>query len=113
MEKVSWVQNGPVFRRVVGNIANVDSIPVGIYSIKFNPMEGWSLEQTGEKFTFDYKVYGLQQQFVQHVLKTFKNTKGNLGILLNGVKGTGKIYKYLPCILGIRYIITNQNRGKL
>lgn len=90
MERVSWIQNGSEFRRVEGNVANVESIPVGIYGINFNPMAGWSLERTGDKFIFDYKVYGLQNRFVQHVLKTFRNTKGNLGILLNGVKGTGK-----------------------
>ena len=90
MERISWIKNGSVFRKVEGSIANIDSIPVGIYNVNFNPMSGWSLEQTGEKFTFNYKIYGLQSNFIDYVLKTFENTKGNLGILLNGVKGTGK-----------------------
>ena len=90
MERISWIKNGSVFRKVEGSVANVESIPVGIYNVNFNPMSGWSLEQTGEKFTFNYKVYGLQSNFIDYVLKTFENTKGNLGILLNGVKGTGK-----------------------
>lgn len=90
MERISWIKNGSVFRKVEGSIANIESIPVGIYNVNFNPMAGWSLEQTGEKFTFDYKVYGLQSNFIDYVLKTFENTKGNFGILLNGVKGTGK-----------------------
>ena len=90
MEKVSWIQNGSSFKRVEGNVSNVESIPVGIYSVRFDPFGGWSLEKTGEKFEFNYKVYGLQTHFIDHVLKTFKHTKGNLGILLNGIKGTGK-----------------------
>lgn len=90
MEKVSWIQNGSNFKRVEGNISNVESIPVGIYNVDFNPFGGWSLEKTGERFEFGYKLYGLQNHFINHVLKTFNNTKGNLGILLNGTKGTGK-----------------------
>jgi len=90
MERVSWFQNGSKFTRVQGNVTNVDKIPVGIYNVNFNPMEGWSLELVAEKFAFPYKVYGLQTHFVKHVLTTFRATKGNLGILLNGVKGTGK-----------------------
>lgn len=90
MEKVSWIQNGSNFKRVEGNISNVESIPLGIYNVDFNPFSGWSLERTAEKFEFGYKLYGLQTNFINHVLKTFNNTKGNLGILLNGIKGTGK-----------------------
>ena len=90
MEKVSWIQNGSNFKRVEGNISNVESIPVGIYNVDFNPFGGWSLEKIAEKFEFGYKLYGLQNHFIEHVLKTFNNTKGNLGILLNGTKGTGK-----------------------
>ena len=90
MEKVSWIQNGSNFKRVEGNVSNVESIPIGIYNVKFEPFGGWSLEKTGEKFEFNYKVYGLQTHFINHVLKTFEHTKGNLGILLNGTKGTGK-----------------------
>lgn len=90
MEKVSWIQNGSEFRRVEGNITNVETLPVGIYNVDFNPLSGWSLELVAEKFEFSYKLYGLQNHFVQHVLKTFNSTKGNLGILLNGTKGTGK-----------------------
>lgn len=94
MERVSWIQNGSEFRRVEGNITNVETLPVGIYNVDFSPLSGWSLELVAEKFEFSYKLYGLQNHFVQHVLKTFNNTKGNLGILLNGTKGTGKLYIY-------------------
>lgn len=90
MEKVSWIQNGSNYRRVEGNISNVESIPVGIYNVCFNPLAGWSLEYTTEKFEFPFKLYGLENQFIDHVLKTFNNTKSNIGILLNGIKGTGK-----------------------
>ena len=89
MERISWIQNGSNYRRVEGNVSNVDTIPKGIYNINLS-MIGWSLERTADEFVFDYKVYGLQSKFMQHVLTAFENTKGNFGILLNGTKGTGK-----------------------
>lgn len=89
MERVSWIQNGSNYRRVEGNVSNVDTVPKGIYNIGLS-MTGWYLERTADEFIFDYKVYGLHTKFMQHVLTAFENTKGNFGILLNGTKGTGK-----------------------
>ena len=89
MERVSWIQNGSNYKRVEGNVSNVDTIPKGIYNVGLS-MTGWYLERTADEFVFNYKVYGLQSKFMQHVLTAFENTKGNFGILLNGTKGTGK-----------------------
>ena len=89
MERVSWIQNGSNYKRVEGNVSNVDTVPRGIYNIGLS-MTGWYLERTADEFVFNYKVYGLQSKFMQHVLTAFENTKGNFGILLNGTKGTGK-----------------------
>lgn len=89
MERVSWIQNGSNYQRVEGNVSNVDTIPRGVYNVGLS-MTGWYLEKTADEFVFNYKVYGLQSKFMQHVLTAFENTKGNFGILLNGTKGTGK-----------------------
>ena len=89
MERVSWIQNGSNYQRVEGNVSNVDTIPRGVYNVGLS-MTGWYLERTADEFVFNYKVYGLQSKFIQHVLTAFENTKGNFGILLNGTKGTGK-----------------------
>lgn len=89
MERVSWIQNGSNYKRVEGNVSNVDTVPKGIYNVGLS-ITGWYLERTADEFVFNYKVYGLQSKFMQHVLTAFKNTKGNFGILLNGTKGTGK-----------------------
>jgi SpoVK/Ycf46/Vps4 family AAA+-type ATPase len=51
---------------------------------------GVNLVHTFDKFTFDYKIYGVESKFIDRVVKTYQNTKENLGILLNGYKGTGK-----------------------
>ena len=89
MEKVSWLQRGSDYQRVEGNFNTVDTVPVGIYNIEVS-MTGWYLERYADKFTFDYKMYGLQTDFCEHVLKTYKATTGNFGIMLTGTKGTGK-----------------------
>lgn len=36
------------------------------------------------------KIYGKEQQFCDRVLNTFKRSNRNLGVLLTGLKGTGK-----------------------
>lgn len=87
--KVSWLQTNNTFKRVEGDFSTVDKVPVGVYNIGLNLM-GWYLEKYADKFTFDYKMYGLQTEFCEYVLKTYKNTTGNFGIMLTGTKGTGK-----------------------
>ena len=89
MEKVSWLKTGSSFQRVEGDFSTVDKVPVGIYNIGLS-RTGWYLEKYADKFTFDYKMYGLQTEFCEHVLKTYKQTTGNFGIMLTGTKGTGK-----------------------
>lgn len=89
MIKVSWLQSNNTYKKVEGDFSTVKTVPVGIYNIGLS-MSGWYLEKYADKFTFDYKMYGLQTEFCEHVLKTYKNTKGNFGIMLTGTKGTGK-----------------------
>lgn len=89
MIKVSWLQSNNTYKKVEGDFSTVKAVPVGIYNIGLS-MSGWYLEKYADKFTFDYKIYGLQTEFCEHVLKTYKNTTGNFGIMLTGTKGTGK-----------------------
>lgn len=92
MEKVSWIQTGSNYKRVEGNISNIDVVPKGVYNIGLN-LSGWYLERTADEFTFDFKLYGLQNKFIDYVLTSYNNTKGNFGILLTGTKGTGNFCK--------------------
>lgn len=68
-----------------------DTLPVSVYKINENTMTKMLyLTQVQDKFSFPYKIYGIEKKFVNRVIKTYNATTGNLGILLNGVKGTGK-----------------------
>lgn len=88
--KQIWVQTGINFNRMQGPIISYNEIPVGVYKISMSK-QGFYLEYVMSEFVFDYKIYGLQEDFINHVIKTYNETQtGNLGILLNGTKGTGK-----------------------
>lgn len=68
----------------------LDKLPVGVYEYNFNPMMGPYLTRLQDRFVFPYKVYGIESKFIKQVENTWNNTGSNMGIILNGVKGTGK-----------------------
>ena len=90
MGKQIWLQDGNIFSQgSATTVSHPEGLPKGIYEVKLS-MTGFYLSKIAESFTFDYKLYGLNQKFIDYVLKTYENTTGNLGILLDGIKGTGK-----------------------
>ncbi len=64
-------------------------LPAAIYSYDQNPM-GWFLSRTALKYEFPYKIYGHHETILSRVKTAWNGLPANLGILLNGVKGTGK-----------------------
>lgn len=79
-----------------------------IYNLCMNPNTGeLYLNRVGGKFEFDFKLYGLKSKLVNQVVKYYSSSKGNLGILLNGVKGTGKTItgKVIANNLGLPIIV--------
>jgi len=61
-----------------------------VYTVGLDDFGRFFLVKKSEAYTFDYKLYGLEKSFIDRVIKTYNKTQGNLGILLNGIKGTGK-----------------------
>lgn len=66
-----------------------EELNVGLYRV-VRGFGGLQLEHIGERFEFPYKIYGKDDGFINRAIKTYHNTVGNLGLLLNGTKGTGK-----------------------
>ncbi len=101
-----WIKKGTEFTLLEGKFDIVEKIDPGIYNIVCDD-NGLHLVKFQEEFKFDFKIYGLQSEFIDYVLKTYKGTTGNLGVLLNGVKGTGKTVsaKVLANLLGLPVII--------
>lgn len=88
-----FLRRGAHYQLTPGNFDVQPTLDDGIYKILRNPMSGeLSLLRIGDSFEFNFKVYGLDAAFINHVTSTYnkQEIKKNLGILLNGPKGTGK-----------------------
>ena len=90
MEQNIWIQDGNTFMKGSATTkAHPEGLPKGIYEVK-ESMTGYYLNRLGDSFIFNYKLYGINNEFIDHFVKTYNNTTGNLGVLFNGIKGTGK-----------------------
>ena len=90
---MKWLRTNNNFQPIEGSFDSYDTIPTGVYNIILRKGMGgisWELEKCSDKFDFSFKLYGLESDFIDYVIKTYNNTEGNLGILLNGMKGSGK-----------------------
>ena len=81
--------SGSIYTQVDSDYRVSESLPIGIYNINLTKT-GYHLDKYADKFIFPYKIYGLQEDFIDYVIKTYNNTEGNLGIMLTGTKGSGK-----------------------
>lgn len=89
MKKV-WNQQGGDLYLEYPSVEH-EQLENAVYTVKFNERFGqFYLVKVMDKYTFDYKLYGLESALIERFLKTYANTTGNLGMLLNGTKGTGK-----------------------
>lgn len=85
---MSFIQNNNKFSLVDVN-ASYDKLPVGVYVLKYNEREGYYLNLKKD-FVLPKKIYG-DQSIIDRWLKSAEvNTSKNLGVLLTGVKGSGK-----------------------
>lgn len=90
MERNIWIQDGNTFMKGSATTkAHPEGLPKGIYEVR-ESMAGYYLNKLGDSFVFNYKLYGINNEFIDHFIKTYNNTTGNLGVLFNGIKGTGK-----------------------
>lgn len=86
-------------------------LPKGVYKVNYDEMKHCLYhERIADEFTFSFKLYNLENSFIDRVVKTYNNTKGNLGILLNGQKGTSKSVtaKQIANKLGLPVIIIHE-----
>lgn len=85
----AWSQSDNDFTSVDTNSLS-DKLPTGIYTIVVPPMGPVYFKRIKDDFHFPYKIYGHNSKLVERVIHSFQETTGNLGALLNGVRGTGK-----------------------
>lgn len=88
-----FLKRGAVYSQTEGNFQVSPMLDDGIYQIQQNPLNGeLFLVRIADEFHFGFKLYGIDETLVKHVLDTYNKqpVKKNLGVLLNGAKGTGK-----------------------
>jgi SpoVK/Ycf46/Vps4 family AAA+-type ATPase len=89
MNKKAWSKDGEKYYPI--STSNFqEKLNAGVYVIKIPPMSPMYFDRLKDDFSFSYKIYGHNTDLVNRVSKTFNNTTENLGVLLNGYKGTGK-----------------------
>lgn len=88
MDKV-WNNSGDSFMLTTPS-NEVEKLENAVYLLDYSDKYGFYLTRKSKQFDFDYKLYGLETDLTNRVIKTYNCTEGNLGVLLNGVKGTGK-----------------------
>lgn len=92
MSKV-FLKRGSVYSQTEGNFRILDLLDNGIFQINQDPQTGeLFLVRIADNFHFGFKLYGLDNRLITHVIDTYykQPVKRNLGVLLNGAKGTGK-----------------------
>lgn len=94
-----------------GTIPKVtEKLPNGIYELN-ESRNGFYLKRISEDFAIEGKIYGTEEEFINRVITANKNIKKNFGILLKGLKGTGKtITAKLICQkVDVPVILVNQS----
>lgn len=87
--KKQWHQLGDRLYQTI--IPDQSKLEPYIYILDFDKDKYcFYLRKNKEKFTFPYKLYETETEFINRVVNTHKHITGNIGILLNGIKGTGK-----------------------
>lgn len=94
-----WITENGVFYPISGDTVLHTTPGPGVFQFYKNPdpHDGRvGLKKIGDKFEFDFKIYDLgNDKLLDRIEKTwnsdyFVNKGNNLGVIFNGIKGTGK-----------------------
>lgn len=86
--KLIWAGGDQTISKIEGS-KTFDYIPNGVWELRLS-MTGPYLKKINDGFEFPHKIYGLEEPFITHVMKSFTYADKNTGVLLNGLKGCGK-----------------------
>ena len=77
--------------QIYGNGLNVyKALPSQVYEVTFSQFTGFSLVQHDDLEVNEDKIYGSYDKRADKILKSFGATNRNLGVILSGIKGSGK-----------------------
>ena len=115
-----WINESGTFFPVSGDTRLLESPGSGVFvvvQISTAMMKRIGLKKIGERFDFDFKLYELGTEPIIRLVKktweseTFIDGNKNLGIIFNGIKGTGKTIsaKLLCNAIGLPVVIVQNN----
>lgn len=110
MSDKKWINAGSTFD--YADIPNVSTtLPFGIYELNHDKLRGFYLDKISDKFELPEKVYESERKLIDRIKNTFNSFDKNFGILLKGLKGTGKtlVSKQLSNELNIPVILVNNH----
>ena len=116
-EKQKWINDGGVLYPIPGYATLLPCPGSGIFRICEEPRsKRLGLEKIDETFTFNFKIYDLDCEDVMNkIIKTwtselFAQSDKNLGVIFNGLKGTGKTIaaKLLSNRIGLPVIVISK-----
>ena len=95
--KQKWINDGGILYPIPGYASLLTSPGNGIFRIYEHPQtKRLGLEKIDDTFRFDFKIYDLDcEDIMSNIIKTwtsdlFRESNKNLGVIFNGIKGTGK-----------------------
>ena len=95
--KQKWINDGGILYPIPGYASLLTSPGNGIFRIYEQPQtKRLGLEKIDDTFRFDFKIYDLDcEDNMSNIIKTwtsdlFRESNKNLGVIFNGIKGTGK-----------------------
>ena len=95
--KQKWINDGGILYPIPGYASLLTSPGNGIFRIYEHPQtKRLGLEKIDDIFRFDFKIYDLDcENIISKIIKTwtsdlFRESNKNLGVIFNGIKGTGK-----------------------
>jgi len=89
-------------------VNTLDKLPKGTYYVRYDQFKGFYLEMVDD-FVLPEKIYG-DTSIINRWLKGYNNTNKNTGIVLSGIKGSGKtlLSKKLAIDSGLPVIIIDK-----
>lgn len=89
-------------------VNTLDKLPKGTYYVRYDQFKGFYLEMVDD-FVLPNKIYG-DTSIINRWLKGYNNTSKNTGIVLSGIKGSGKtlLSKKLAIDSGLPVIIIDK-----
>ena len=99
LTRQKWVNEGGIYFPISGDTVLLRTPGKGVFNVvkSQNPMDArLGLQRIGDVFEFNFKIYELGcEEMLQTIKKTWESEvfvrgEKNLGVIFNGLKGTGK-----------------------